>query len=140
MQFYLRVIEVAVIDCNCCLGLASISRGVIVALPKPAADPQARPTDEALLARDWIATSETLKPRGEWPFVSFPECCEHLGANVEASRMALLDAIDKAGDFDTDEAWARLEALSTSEPKDDIEPLFEAFRVVSARDQMALFA
>jgi len=140
MQFYRRMIEMALIDCNCSLGIAALSHGVLVALPNPSADPASTPTDDALLARDWIARSETPAPFGERRFLSFATCCEQLGANVEGSRVALLDAIDRAADFDSDEAWARLEVLSQSEPKDDVEPLFDAPRIVPALDQLSLFA
>ena len=143
MQFYRRMIEMALIDCNCCMGITALSHGVLVALPNPSADPASTPTDDALLARDWIARSETSAPRGfllERRFLSFATCCEQLGANVEGSRVALLDAVDRAADFDSDDAWARLEVLSQSEPKDDIEPLFDAPRIVPAIDQLSLFA
>jgi hypothetical protein len=142
MQFYRRMIEMALIDCNCSLGIAALSHGVLVALPNPSADPAATPTDEALLARDWIARSETPTPRGffqEHRFLSFALCCGQLGVNVEGSRVALLDAVDRAADFDSDDAWDRLEVLSQSEPKDDVEPLFDAPRIVPALDQLSLF-
>jgi hypothetical protein len=99
-----------------------------------------RPTDEALLARDWIARSEPIPAGAPFEFVSFPECCERLGVAADGWRVALLERIDKAVDFDLDELWARLEEIGATEPKDDPEPLFEAFRCVPALDQMALFA
>jgi hypothetical protein len=99
-----------------------------------------RPSDEALLARDWIATSQPVPGCADGEYVSFPECCERLGLNEDAERMGLLDAIDAGGEFDTDRAWERLEVLSQSEPKDDLEPLFDAYRVVPALDQFNLLA
>jgi hypothetical protein len=139
MQFYVRFIQVALIDANCDLAIFPESRGVLQAMPAPGAKPTDRPTDAALLARDWIATSapgSVSKRR----FVSFPECCEQLGIDADAERVALLNAIDEAGDFDNDETWERLEAISATEPPDDDEPLFEAWRIVPALDQMNLFA
>lgn len=100
------------------------------------------PSDEALLARDWIATSEPVNIHGletRERFISFPECCERLGLNVYAERLALLERIDAGGDFDNDEAWERLASLSQAEMQDDAEELFEAFRVVPALDQFQLF-
>jgi len=118
LWFYFRMIEVAFLD-------ARTQEG-------------GKPTDEALLARDWIARSQPAEA-GAHDFVSFPECCEMLGLNHEIERLALLNAIDKAVDVDNNEAWERLDELSAREPIDDVEPLFEAPRVVPALDQMALF-
>lgn len=120
LWFYYRMIEVAVID-------AHITE-------------DGKPTDDALLARDWIACSEERPAGAAYEFVSFPECCKLLGVDADAQRVALLERIDKAADFDTDELWDRLEEISKAEPKDDPEPLFDAFRCVPALDQMALFA
>jgi hypothetical protein len=117
LWFYYRMIEVAYLD----------------ARPKE----NGAPTDEALLARDWIARSPSA-PAGTHEFVSFPECCQMLGLDPERERLALLDAIDKAVDSDNDEAWARLEELAAREPLDDAAPLFDAPRVVPALDQLSL--
>ena len=73
-------------------------------------------------------------------YVSFPECCQMLGLDADVERVAMLETIDRAVDTDNDEAWARLEELSASEPLDDVEPLFDAPRCVPALDQMVLFA
>jgi hypothetical protein len=123
LWFYFRMIEVAYLDAR--------------TFTMPPGAEKLQPTDEALLARDWIARST---PAGKGPdFMSFPECCEMLGLDAERERTALLAAIDSAVDLDTDEAWARLEDLSAREPVDDVEPLFDAPRVVPALDQIALF-
>ena len=114
-------------------------------LPLAAMKYPGKPTDEALLARDWIARSEAAPA---WvyafgalhEFLSFSECCEMLGLDVELERVTLLQAIDSAVDSDNDEAWARLDELRTRDPQDDVEPLFDAPRVVPALDQLALFA
>lgn len=129
LWFYFRMIEVAYLDAR--------------------TEENGTPTDEALLARDWIARSKPgvheVPPQRHGPaagdpaFVSFPECCQMLGLNPERERLALLEAIDKAVDSDNDEAWARLDELAAREPQDDVEPLFDAPRVVPALDQMALF-
>lgn len=119
LWFFFRMIEVAYLD-------AKTKEGD-------------KATDEALLARDWIARSESASPRAPHEFVSFPECCRMLGMDPEMERLALLDAIDKAVDVDNDEAWARLDELAAREPLDDVEPLFDAPRVVPALDQLALF-
>jgi hypothetical protein len=100
-----------------------------------------KPTDEALLARDWFATSSPgIEVNGRREFVSFPECCHWLDLDVDAERVGVLAAIDAHADFDTDEAWSRLEVLSAAIP-DDTEALFEVpdvFRVVPVRDQGTL--
>jgi hypothetical protein len=140
MQFFARFINVALIDCRCTLAVAAVSHGVLVAVTLPGADAKARPTDEALLARDWIARSEEPADTHSRRFLSFPGCCAQLSADVEQSRLSLLAVIDSAGDFDNDEAWARLDELSACELQDDVEPLFDAPRVVPALDQLALFA
>ena len=123
LWFYFRMIEVAYLDAR--------------------TEENGKPTDEALLARDWIARSGGYSTEGQSAgkstFVSFPECCQMLGLNPERERLALLDAIDKAVDSDNDEAWARLDELAAREPQDDVEPLFDAPRVVPALDQLALF-
>ena len=118
LWFYFRMVEVAFLD-------ARTQEG-------------GQPTDEALLARDWIARSQAA-PAGSHEFVSFPECCSMLWLDAESERLALLAAIDKAVDSDNDEAWARLEELAARDPLDDVEPLFDAPRVVPALDQLALF-
>lgn len=139
MQFFARFINVALIDCKCTLGVAPVSRGVLVAVPLPGADAKAVPSDEALLARDWIARSEDPADPSQRRYLSFPACCAQLGADVERSRVALLMAVDSAGDYDTDECWARLEELDARELEDDAEPLFDAPRVVPVVDQLRLF-
>jgi hypothetical protein len=140
MQFFARFINVALIDCHCALAVAPVAHGSLVAVTLPGANAKARPSDDALLARDWIARSEDPADKHSRRFLSFPGCCAQLSADVEQSRLALLAAVDSAGDYDNDEAWARLEELSAREPKDDAEPLFDAPRVVPALDQLALFA
>ena len=119
LWFFYRMIEVAYLDA------------------KTKAD--GKPTDEALLARDWIARSELAPAMAPHEFVSFPECCRVLGLDADCERVALLDAIDKANDADNDESWARLAELSERAPMDDIEPLFDAPRIVPALDQITLF-
>jgi len=114
-------------------------------LPASALKYPGKPTDEALLARDWIARSEAAPTwayalGASHEFLSFPECCQILGLDPDVERAALLEVIDKAVDSDNDEAWARLDELSAREPQDDVEPLFDAPRVVPALDQLALFA
>ena len=106
-----------------------------------------RPTDEAVLARDWIACSESpaWEPAAQVSakcgrrYVSFPECCQMLCMDADVERMTLLEMIDRSQDCDNDESWARLEVWSASEPLDDVEPLFDAPRVVPALDQLTLF-
>lgn len=119
LWFYYRMIEVALLD-------ARTKDGGL-------------PTDEALLARDWIARSQPPAAGAPHEFVSFPECCQVLSLDADVERTALLETIDKAVDTDNDEAWARLDELAAREPLDDVEPLFDAPRVVPALDQMALF-
>lgn len=139
LQFFARIINVALIDCGCNLAVAPISRGVLVALPLPKTDPKARPSDDALMARDWIARSEEPANKRSRRYLSFPACCAQLGVSAEASRSSLLAVIDNAGDYDNDEAWARLEELNAQEIKNDDEPLFDAPRIVPVLDQMTMF-
>lgn len=100
-----------------------------------------RPSNEALLARDWIATSTPAGVfNGKRKFVSFDECCFWLGCNADAERVGLLALIDAGQDFDTTESWERLEVLRDGEPE-DTEALFELpdmFRVVPVRDQLTI--
>jgi hypothetical protein len=119
LWFYWRMVEAALLDVRAVEGV---------------------PTDQALLVRAWVAWSESSPARAPRRFVSFPECCDQLGLNVEVERMALLELIDGMGDFDTDEAWARLAVLEAADSEGDEEPLFEGMRVVPALDQMSLFA
>jgi hypothetical protein len=139
LQFFARMVCVALIDCKCTLAVAPVACGSLVALALRGADPAAVPTDEALLARDWIARSLSPADRMERRFLSFDECCAQLSVDAEKSRVALLAAVDAAGDYDTDENWERLAELIAREPMDDFEPLFDAPRIVAALDQMALF-
>lgn len=132
MWFFYRMIEVAFLDAQMKVRV----EGPL--LPNEA--PIYRPADEALLSRDWIARSEALPAKAPREYVSFPDCCQMLGLKVAVERVALLDVIDRAIDFDEDESWARLEDLSAREPEDDVEPLFNALRVVPALDQLCLFA
>lgn len=144
MQFFARVINVALIDCQCVLAVAPVSHGTLVALPLPgvyevAIGPMERPTDDALLARDWIARSQSPKDGRTRRFLSFPECCAQLDVDAESSRLALLAVIDSVGDYDSDYADDRLEQLSAAELPDDVEPLFQTARIVPALDQFSLF-
>ena len=137
LWFYYRMVEVAYLD--------SKMAGRMVGPLRPGEKRPVFVSDEALLARDWIARSESAPDwayaRGaEHKFLSFPECCKMLGLDADAERVALLARIDSEVETDTEECWARLEVISAREPVDDIEPLFDAPRVVPALDQMALFA
>ncbi len=168
LWFYYRMIEVAYLDARTIYPvslpgvaprtpapnappplLSALAIPMVVSdeepLPASALKYPGRPTDEALLARDWIARSEAAPTwayalGAAHEFMSFPECCQILGIDAEVERVALLEVIDKAVDTDNDEAWARLDELSAREPQDDVEPLFDAPRVVPALDQLALFA
>jgi len=102
-----------------------------------------KPTDEAILARDWFATSTPgVEFNGRREFVSFDECCHWLGLDADVERVGILFAIDENGDFDTDEVWARLAELSESEPEgtDALFDVPDMFRVVPVRDQLSLLA
>jgi hypothetical protein len=119
LWFYWRMVEAALFDVRC--------------------DSDGRPTDQALLVRDWVARSEPTSVVMKRRFVSFPECCQMLGLNTDNERVALLEMIDKLGDFDTDEAWERLEILRQLPMKDDPDPLFKGLRFVPVLDQLNLF-
>lgn len=149
MQFFARMINAALIECKCALAIAPVSHGVLVALPLRygvAVGPKMFPTDEALLARDWIARSESISTlpavRNDFRaplYLSFPECCAHLGVDVERTRVALLAAIDDVADFDNDLADARLDVLTAADLPEDKQPLFNCSRAVPVRDQLSMF-
>jgi hypothetical protein len=129
MWFFWRAVEVALLD----------TREVLA---------DGTPSDAALLARDWIATSELEPEFGvESKFVSFPRCCDALGVDCESNRWGLLNFIDAQAeslgtDFDTDESWERLERLKAETLVDDDEPMFalpEWARVVPTIDQGAFW-
>jgi hypothetical protein len=131
LWFFYRMIEEAYIDA--CAGVPMVG---------PLHGGETRillPTDEGLLARDWIARSTPVHNAGYYKYVSFSECCEMLSLNADRQRVELLNTIDAVVDMDNDEAWARLERLRARELPDDTEPLFDAPRVVPVRDQLALF-
>jgi hypothetical protein len=142
LWFFYRMIQVAYLD-------ARTTEPMIGPLRDGKRRPEI-PTDEAILARDWIARSEPVDPhaylprpgQAEWQrreFISFPECCGMLSLDPEKERGPLLAAIDHASDLDTDQAWARLEQLAAREPVEDAAPLFDAPRVVPVLDQISLF-
>jgi len=95
--------------------------------------------DEAILARDWFATSEPgVEVNGKREYVSFAECCHWLGLDVNAERVGILAAIDAHADFDTEEIWSRLEALAEAEVSDSVCEMPDYARVVRERDQVEL--
>jgi hypothetical protein len=137
LQFFARMINGALIDCKCALGISQTStHGVLVALHLRGADEEAVPMDEALLARDWIAQSVTPADCRQRRYLSFAECCSQLGVDWELSRTNLLAAINTAADYSTDQVAARLAVLRAAELPDDAEPLFDAPRIVPAVDQI----
>jgi hypothetical protein len=139
LQFFARMINAALIDCKCCLGFARNSHGALVAVPLRGAAPDAVPSDDALLARDWIAYSITPRDLTQRRYLSFAECCRQLGVAWEQSRANLLAVVDKAADYSTDAVRERLAALRVADLPDDVEPLFDAPRIVPAVDQISLF-
>ena len=144
LHFFFRTLENALIDCNCELMHVSNAHGLLWARPMPTATSNWVPSDEALVARDWVARS--VIPGDDTAFLSFEICCLALGIDPDKQRVQFLSAIDQAGDYDTDENWNRLDEVSSHEPADDEEPLFDALRVVPAEvvaqvvDQLQLFA
>lgn len=131
LGFFYRMIEEAYIDA--CAGQPMI--GPLL----PGETRVLLPTDEGLLARDWIACSTPTRNVGRHAYMSFPECCQLLGIDADQHRVNLLAEIDAKVDMDNDEAWARLERLRARELPEDTEPLFDAPRVVPVRDQLTLF-
>lgn len=115
LWLYLRMIQYAVIDAT---------RGR-----------HSQPSDEALLARDWIATSDGIDWGGG--FLSFEHCCSVLGLDTDAERVALLERIDRTRDFDNPECWHRLAALRAQDPEP--QPVFAQMRCVPVLDQMRFF-
>jgi hypothetical protein len=96
--------------------------------------------DEAVMARAWIA-----RPRPEAAFdregylLSFDTACEALGLDVDHERLWMLEKIDSTADFDTDEAWRRVQYLTENPPDEAEEELFDAPRCVAVLDQASLF-
>ena len=98
------------------------------------------PSDEAIMARHWIASAapDPQVDREGW-VLSFDAACLALGLKPDNERLWMLEKIDAAADFDTDEVWARIEYLTENPPDESEEPLFDAPRVVPALDQGCLF-
>jgi hypothetical protein len=71
---------------------------------------------------------------------SFDAACLALGCDPDTERLWMLEKIDAAADFDTDEVWARIEFLAANPPDETDEPLFDAPRCVPVLDQGNLFA
>ena len=97
------------------------------------------PTDDALLARDWFATSEP-GVCGAHDFVSVPECCWALDLSPDNERVQVLNWLDALIDSDTEDAWKRLERLPF-QPANEAQisvPLWA--RVVPVLDQMCFFS
>lgn len=97
--------------------------------------------DAAIMARNWIASAapNPHDDRTGW-ILSFDCACLALGLDPDHERTWMLEKIDAAADFDTDEVWARIEYLTQNPPDETEEPLFDAPRVVPALDQGCLFA
>lgn len=144
MQFSLRMIRTALFEAM---------RAYCVPCPYPASDAQpvtvadhlaaicVETWDAAVMARDWIARpTPSAKDDLEGYLLSFDAACEVLGLNAEYERMWMLQTIDAAADFDTDEVWARIEFLTINPPDESVEPLFDAPRCVPALDQGNLFS
>jgi hypothetical protein len=97
--------------------------------------------DMAIMARDWIArrAPDPKADREGW-IVSFDAACIALGCDPDTERLWMLEKIDAAADFDTDEVWARIEYLTANPPDETEEALFDAPRCVPVLDQGNLFA
>ena len=94
------------------------------------------PTDDALLARLWIAT-ETSHRSPEYDF-SFSACMGILGLNEDSERYGCLNIIDEVSDHDTDECDKRREYLLENPPYSDEDVDFDGYRVVPEVDQLQL--
>lgn len=120
MHLWLRLVTTAMIDAH------DVRAGV--------------PSDRALLARDWFARP-TPDPHQdpEGYAMSFGFCCRLFGLCEDSERLAFLSMIDELGDFDTDDDWSRLEALTSQPLEEEPEEIFQSFRVVPELDQMRMF-
>ena len=145
MQFFLRMIRMALFeamrvqDVPCPYGLLLTERGVD---DFPVHHGRAWDTwDAAVMARDWIARAapDPHMDRDGY-LLSFDAACQALGLTADYERVWMLEKIDSAADFDTDEVWKRIEYLTLNPPDESIEPLFDAPRCVPALDQGNLFA
>lgn len=146
MQFYLRMIRMALFEALRVQGSSPYvqgwdASGAPMLDDGPDFTSRYRLWDEAIMARHWIArpAPNPQTDREGW-LLSFDAACEALGLNADHERVWMLDKIDAAADFDTDEVWARVEFLTANPPDESVEPLFEAPRVVPALDQGSLFA
>jgi len=100
---------------------------------------QGRPTDEAVLARDWIARpAPDLMDRDAY-LTSFTQACDVLEISEVVIRSRLLQMIDAKHEFHTRECADRLAQLIAMPLEGDEEELFAAPRVVPIRDQTSLF-
>lgn len=138
MQFYLRMIRMALFEALRVEGVTCHYLQMDEALGFD--DREMRLWDEAIMARHWIARPAP-KPADdlEGYLLSFDAACDALGLNADHERVWMLEKIDAAADFDTDEVWERVEFLTENPPDLSEEPLFDAPRVVPALDQGCLF-
>ena len=98
-----------------------------------------KPTDEALLARDWIVRPSPARTDRLAFITSFQFACELLELPVDEMRARMLRVIDAKANFLTRDAIDRLERLKAEPlPGDEVER-FAAPRVVPSRDQQRLF-
>jgi len=135
LQFFWRQIKMAMFE--------ALRVGALEP-PFPAPFPTYRPGDKwdaAIMARNWIArpAPDPKLDREGW-MTSFDAACIALGCDPDTERLWMLEKIDAAADFDTDEVWARIEYLTTNPPDEMDEPLFDAPRCVPVLDQGNLFA
>ncbi|ADV83856.1 hypothetical protein [Terriglobus saanensis] len=115
-------------------------RMIEVALEEAQDGKKGAPTDEALLARDWIARP-TPKISDRLAYLtSFSHACFVLELAEDVIRCSLLGVIDRKQRFDTRECAERLAELQSHPLEGDEVELFDAPRVVPVRDQGVLFA
>jgi hypothetical protein len=100
---------------------------------------QGRPTDEAVLARDWIARPAPDCMDRDTYLASFTQTCDVLEISEIVLRSRLLQMIDARHEFHTRECAERLAKLIAMPLDGDEEELFAAPRVVPVRDQTSLF-
>lgn len=114
-------------------------RQIEVALEEAQDSKDGEPTDEALLARDWIVRPSPSRLDRAAFITSFQFACELLELPIEEMRARLLAVIDAKQQFNTRQCAERLTRLKSNPLPGDEDEVFTAPRVVPSRDQQRLF-
>ena len=97
------------------------------------------PTDEAVLAIDWLLRKADPKGSPTVYLMSMENCCNVLESDVRRLRGNIRQYLGYQTICTAQADHHRLFALTSKPLADDVEELFEDFRVVPALDQRTLF-